>query len=56
MSGTGKTTFAPNAVTTRAMLVQVLYNIEGKPQTDDSDFPLNDVKDGEWYHDAVVWA
>lgn len=56
MSGTGKTTFAPNAVTTRAMLVQVLYNIEGKPQTDDSDFPLSDVKDGEWYHDAVVWA
>lgn len=56
MSGTGKTTFAPDSTTTRAMLVQVLYNVEGKPETDDSDFALGDVSSSDWYYDAVVWA
>jgi hypothetical protein len=40
---------------TRAMLVTVLYRLEGKPSvTGTCDF--TDVKSGEWYTDAVIWA
>jgi hypothetical protein len=55
MSGTSKTIFEPNATMTRAMLVTVLYRLEGKPSiTGTSGF--SDVKSGEWYTDAVTWA
>ena len=40
---------------TRAMLVAVLYRLEGKPETA-ADNPFEDVADGKWYTDAVVWA
>jgi hypothetical protein len=55
MSGTSTTTFDPNSNMTRAMLVTVLYRLEGKPAiTGTSSF--TDVKAGEWYTDAVIWA
>lgn len=54
MSGTSKTTFEPEDTTTRAMLVQVLYNLEGRPAiTEKSSF--TDLKE-KWYQDAVHWA
>lgn len=55
MSGTSATTFSPNATTTRAMLVTVLYRHAGSPSVQGSNrFP--DVTDSAWYHNAVVWA
>lgn len=54
MNGTGKTTFAPETQLSRAMMVQVLYNMENKPAAASADF--TDVADGAWYADAVAWA
>lgn len=56
MSGMSPTTFAPNATTTRAMLVKVLYNIEGEPPVEGLENPFSDVKADEWYTNAVIWA
>lgn len=53
--GTSEITFSPDAAMTRAMLVTVLYRLEGKPETT-ADNPFEDVADGTWYTDAVVWA
>lgn len=56
MAGTGDgTTFSPEMPLTRAMVVQMLYAIAGKPTVTASEsFP--DVKDGVWYADAACWA
>jgi hypothetical protein len=55
MNGTGDTTFDPESDMTRAMLVTVLYRLEGEPAvTGTSGF--SDVPGGTWYTDAVVWA
>ncbi|ATW27572.1 S-layer homology domain-containing protein [Candidatus Formimonas warabiya] len=54
-NGTTATVFSPNTPMTRTMLVTALYRLEGSPAiTGTSGF--NDVKDGEWYANAVVWA
>ena len=53
--GTSETTFDPDATMTRAMLVTVLYRLEGKPETN-AENPFKDIADGMWYTDAVVWA
>ena len=54
-NGTSNTTFSPNAVMNRAMLVTVLYRLEGEPKvTGSSEF--NDVARKQWYTDAVIWA
>jgi hypothetical protein len=55
MSGTTPTTFEPNANMTRAMLVTVLYRLDGAPTVTGTN-AFTDVKDGEWYTDAAVWA
>ena len=54
-SGMSDTIFSPNTVTTRAQLVQVLYNFEGKPDVSDVAVPFTDAASG-WYRDAVAWA
>ena len=54
MSGTSAVTFAPNASTTRGMIVSVLYRLEGSPEAGDSTF--TDVKAGAYYAKAVAWA
>ena len=56
MSGTSKYTFEPENPASRAMLVRVLYNYEGKPDVSELSNPFSDVKSGEWYEDAVKWA
>ena len=56
MNGTGGDKFAPTAVVTRATVAQMLYNMEGKPSTAGMSNPFSDVKQGDWYYDAVVWA
>ncbi len=55
MTGVSSTRFAPNGTLTRAMLVQVLYNLEGKPAAA-ADGRFADVASGAWYADAVSWA
>ncbi|MBR5536363.1 MAG: S-layer homology domain-containing protein [Clostridia bacterium] len=47
--------FAPNASMTRAMLVTVLYRLEGQPAVAGSS-TFADVAAGAWYTDAVIWA
>ncbi len=54
-NGTSDTTFSPNASMTRAMLVTVLYRLEGEPDVTGSS-PFDDVPRGQWYSDAVNWA
>jgi hypothetical protein len=56
MTGTGQGHFAPNTAATRAMVVQVLYNIQNRPSVAGRDVPFNDVAVGRWHTDAVVWA
>ncbi len=54
MSGVGDTTFAPDADTTRAMIVAILYRLEGSPAVAAASF--TDVPRGSWYADAVAWG
>lgn len=55
-NGTGATTFSPDANMTRAMLVTVLYRMEGSPSVEGMQNPFGDVAAGSWYADAVIWA
>ncbi|MBR2491358.1 MAG: S-layer homology domain-containing protein [Ruminiclostridium sp.] len=48
--------FFPNAKTTRAQLVTILWRLEGSPRTDGCDLSFDDVKSYAWYKDAVCWA
>ena len=54
MSGTSDTVFSPAVVTTRSMIVSLLYRLEGEPSATAAPFP--DVADGQWYTNAVNWA
>ena len=54
-SGTSATTFSPNASMTRAMLVTVLYRLEGQPAVSGRS-GFSDVKLNSYYEDAVTWA
>ncbi len=55
MNGTGGTTFSPTVSLTRAMVVTVLYRMEGSPRTSFMDYFV-DVPDRQYYSEAVVWA
>lgn len=54
-AGVTPTDFQPKQEMTRAMLVQVLYNLEGKPAVTEKSI-FEDVSEGKWYTNAVVWA
>ncbi|MFR0796868.1 MAG: hypothetical protein ACLSHG_11750 [Oscillospiraceae bacterium] len=55
-SGTSTMMFSPNAVMSRAMLVTVLYRMNGSPSVAGMTAPFTDVPSGQWYTDAVIWA
>ncbi len=55
MAGTAANVFAPNATTTRAMIVTILYRLEGSPAVRGTS-AFTDVPAGQWYTDAVNWA
>ncbi len=55
MSGYGDGKFGPADNTSRAMLVQVLWNLAGKP-TGGYAMDYSDVDGNAWYADAVRWA
>lgn len=54
MNGVSETSFAPNATTSRAMIVTILYRLEKEPAVSGSSF--TDVPSGQWYSNAVAWA
>ena len=55
MDGTGADRFSPNAPLTRAMIVTILYRMDGSPSVSgSSDF--TDVAAGKWFAKAVAWA
>ena len=53
-SGVGGNLFAPKMTTTRAQIVQILYNLEGEPKVSGTT-PFTDLTQN-WYKDAVLWA
>ena len=55
MMGTSQTTFAPDIVTTRGMIVTILWRLEGSPIVGAS-LNYDDVKAEDWYGEAVRWA
>lgn len=54
MDGYDDGTFRPTEPTTRAMLVQILWNLEKKPRSN-TELAFNDVSD-QWFTPAVRWA
>lgn len=47
--------FDPHGELNRGMLIQLLYNLEGKPSVAGTE-PFTDVDADDWYHNAVIWA
>ena len=54
MGGMGDGTFAPTGTTTRAQIVQILYNLEGTPAVSGTT-PFADLT-ANWYKPAILWA
>ena len=54
MTGTSANEFAPEATTTRAMIVSILARLENVTSAEDAGFA--DVSAGDWYATAVNWA
>ncbi|MBD5149150.1 MAG: hypothetical protein HDT18_01950, partial [Oscillibacter sp.] len=54
MNGVSDTLFDPYGILNRAMVVTILYRVEGEPETEPSSF--KDVEAGKWYTDAIGWG
>ncbi len=55
--GTGANTFSPNSTCTREQVMTFLWRAEGMPEPADPENPFTeDVKEGKYYTDAVLWA
>lgn len=55
MDGVGSGKFAPAQSTSRAMIVTILWRLEGKPAPD-GQMTFRDVPAGQWYTQAIGWA
>ena len=55
MEGYGNKIFAPGDRLNRAMIVQVLYNLEGRPEVS-GESAYTDVSEDMWCTDAIIWA
>lgn len=55
MSGVGNGRFDPDGTASRAMFVQILYSMAGKPEVSVRN-PFADVPNNEWFTNAVLWA
>lgn len=55
MNGVGNGCFAPSGTTSRAMIVTILWRMEGKPRPRGS-VSFADVVPESWYAEAVSWA
>lgn len=54
MQGTGTDVFSPSAQTTRAMIVTILWRLEGSPIESKAEF--SDVNQNDYFYNAVAWA
>ncbi len=54
MNGVSTTKFSPDSTLTRAMLVTIIYRLEGEPVSSKAEF--TDVAQDAWYSKAVAWA
>ena len=55
MNGIGSNRFDPAGTCSRAMIVSILYRLEGSPAVTYSEV-FADVPDNSWYTDGVLWA
>ncbi|MGI5875020.1 MAG: S-layer homology domain-containing protein [Bacillota bacterium] len=55
-NGTDRTHFSPNAVCTRAQVVTFLWRAKGEPEPKGNRNPFTDVKPGDYFYKAVLWA
>ena len=55
MKGVAADKFDPNGTLNRAMLVTILYRLDGSPAVSGAN-PYSDVESGSWYDKAVQWA
>lgn len=55
MEGVGNNQFSPNSAVTRAQVVTILWNREGKHKVNDV-LLFSDVKQGSWYTEPIRWA
>ncbi len=55
MTGTGKGTFSPNTTLNRAMMITVLYRLDGEKETSGENTFTDVVKDS-WYEAAATWG
>lgn len=56
MEGDSAATFAPNGSFTRAHMVQILWNMKGRPTPKTTANPFRDMSSSNWYYSAVLWA
>ena len=54
-AGVTENSFGPAVKMSRGMLAQVLYTMEGRPAYQSGD-SFTDVKENDWFRDAVLWA
>lgn len=54
--GTSETTFSPAATCTRGQVVTFLWRAMGCPEVEGVDNPFADVKPGDYFYKAVMWA
>ena len=55
-TGVSKDKFAPSGVCTRAQTVTFLWRMAGKPEVGSAKNPFSDVKSGDYFYKAVIWA
>ena len=56
VSGTSATTFGPSGECLRAHVVTFLWRAAGCPEPTSAENPFVDVKEGDFFHKAVLWA
>lgn len=56
MSGDGSGRFYPDRTLSRAELIEIIYNMEGRPPIDAASTSFTDVPVDSWFSDAVKWA
>ena len=54
--GTDDTHFSPDGICTRAQAVTFLWRVAGSPTPKTEAMPFEDVLDGSYYYEAVLWA
>ena len=55
-TGTGNNYFTPDGICTRAQAVTFLWRVAGSPTPKTEAVPFEDVLDGSYYYEAVLWA